>query len=70
MIRSASHAGSWYSQEANELSSQLENWLSAADSKMPSVGLKARAIIGPHAGYRFSGPTAAFAYKAIDFTGM
>ena len=25
-----------------------------------------KAIIGPHAGYRYSGPTAAWAYKNID----
>ena len=30
--------------------------------------LKLRSVIGPHAGFRFSGPTAAWAYKNIDQT--
>ena len=30
----------------------------------------ARAIIGPHAGYRYSGPNAAYCYKQIDPRGI
>jgi AmmeMemoRadiSam system protein B len=40
----------------------LEHYLEKATTKV----CKAKAIIAPHAGYRFSGPTAGFAYKMID----
>ncbi|KAG5670957.1 hypothetical protein PVAND_001186 [Polypedilum vanderplanki] len=46
----------------NELNQQLENWLNKADL---SYG-PARAIIAPHAGYTYSGETAAWAYRQIS----
>nr|SVE80256.1 EOG090X09ZA [Daphnia magna] len=61
-VRKASHAGSWYSDSAKELGRQLDGWLEAANfSHGP-----ARAIIAPHAGYRYCGSCAGFAYKQID----
>jgi len=66
-IREASHAGSWYESDGNQLDQQLSGWLAEAVSSTSSR-LKARAIIAPHAGYTYSGPTAAFAYKCIDPT--
>jgi AmmeMemoRadiSam system protein B len=66
-IRQASHAGSWYESDGNDLDQQLSTWLSEAVSQT-NDRVKARAIIAPHAGYSYSGPTAAFAYKHIDPT--
>ncbi|ESN93520.1 hypothetical protein HELRODRAFT_103432 [Helobdella robusta] len=60
--RRASHAGSWYKANAKELNEDLAGWLEDA----PSSHWPARAIIGPHAGYSYSGPCAAHAYKQID----
>ncbi|KAH7100170.1 UPF0103-domain-containing protein [Auriculariales sp. MPI-PUGE-AT-0066] len=65
--RRASHAGSWYSSDTNELNEQLVEWLSSAQVE-PVVGCKA--IIAPHAGYSYSGPAAAWAYKSIDTTNI
>ncbi|KAK4153369.1 protein MEMO1 [Chaetomidium leptoderma] len=67
--REASHAGSWYEEDAEELSSQLDEFLdrvpaSVDDNVFPIPG--ARVIIAPHAGYSYSGPCAAWAYKALD----
>ncbi|TMW48852.1 hypothetical protein DOY81_006046 [Sarcophaga bullata] len=60
--RKASHAGSWYTDSATELSRQLDNWLGAATlSHGP-----ARAIIAPHAGYTYCGACAAFAYRQVS----
>ncbi|ORZ02906.1 MEMO1 family [Syncephalastrum racemosum] len=65
MKREASHAGSWYSNSPTRLNRELDEYLQdVSSSAIPN----ARAIIAPHAGYRFSGPTAAFAYKLIDTT--
>ena len=66
-IREASHAGSWYASDEHYLDQQLSNWLTQAD-KSTNDRLKARAIIAPHAGYSYSGPTAAYAYIHIDPT--
>lgn len=59
--RRASHAGSWYSADPDELRAQLAGWLGAASKTCGA----ARAIIAPHAGYSYSGPTAAWAYKHV-----
>ena len=64
--RRPTHAGSWYTSDAAELSSQLNDWLGSAEV---SCGV-ARAIIAPHAGYSYSGPCAAWAYKHIQPDGI
>lgn len=89
--RKASHAGSWYTDDAEELDACLSEWLSdvqadalpsplsvcssrTTSSNNGSGGTdslrlpiaSSRAIIGPHAGYSYSGPAAAYAYRTID----
>jgi len=61
-IRSAAVAGMFYPKGADELAAMIDGFLSAA----PSPAQHAKAVIAPHAGYIYSGPTAAFAYKALD----
>jgi len=65
IVRRDTHAGSWYEDAAEVLDSQLTNWLQSAG---PSVHGPARALIVPHAGYAYSGPCAAYAYKEVDTT--
>lgn len=61
-MRRASHAGSWYTANGSELGNELDHWLSEATvSHSP-----ARAVIVPHAGYFYSGSTAAYAYRQVD----
>nr|CAG4644141.1 EOG090X09ZA [Lepidurus arcticus] len=61
-VRQATHAGSWYTDSAKELSQQLEGWLTT-----PNVAHgPARAIIAPHAGYRYCGSCAGYAYRQIN----
>jgi len=70
--RRATHANSWYSGSRSRLDSQLKGWLAAvepSDEFVPPIK-RCKAIIGPHAGYDYSGPTAAWAYKSIDTTGI
>jgi len=55
-------AGSWYTADPEELRSQLESFLEAASTKTrPDI----IAMIMPHAGYAYSGRTAARAVKAL-----
>ena len=52
--RRATHAGSWYTNHGQELSRELKNWLVRAGP----CDNPARAIIAPHAGYRYCGACA------------
>ncbi|KAJ0989513.1 hypothetical protein J5N97_007869 [Dioscorea zingiberensis] len=64
-VRRASHAGSWYTDNANKLDEELGRWLQASDlPKSPNV----RGVIAPHAGYSYSGRCAAYAFGNIDPT--
>ncbi|KAF8216184.1 MEMO1 family [Mycena galopus ATCC 62051] len=67
-MRTASHAGDWYTSNSVELDTELTTYLGRVDGPNPVQGCKA--IIAPHAGYTYSGPTAAWAYKSIDTTGI
>ncbi|EFO99760.1 CRE-TAG-253 protein [Caenorhabditis remanei] len=60
-VRSASHAGSWYSGNQRDLDRQLTKWLDSAGERFGT----ARALISPHAGYSYCGETAAYAFKQI-----
>ncbi|KAK4452131.1 MEMO1 family [Podospora aff. communis PSN243] len=67
--REASHAGSWYEDDPSELSQQLDEFLTRVPETLDNRSLPipgARVIIAPHAGYSYSGPCAAWAYKALD----
>lgn len=64
-IRSASHAGTWYQNDADELTDSIKFWLKDVTSNNNYNNL-IKAIIGPHAGFRFSGPTAAYSYANIN----
>ena len=65
MIRVAKHAGSWYDNRAERLNNELNEFMQAAEVTLPANGGKLKAIIGPHAGLAYSGPTAAWAYKNL-----
>ncbi|TMW56516.1 hypothetical protein Poli38472_006526 [Pythium oligandrum] len=65
-VRQASHAGSWYSHDEEVLEQQLTDWLNeAAAANSHGNQQTIRAIIAPHAGFRYSGPTAAHAYHHL-----
>ncbi|KAJ6610045.1 MEMO1 family [Mycena sp. CBHHK59/15] len=70
-LRDASHAGDWYTADAKELDAELSGWLDLVESTEEPCPVKGcKAIIAPHAGYAYSGPAAAWAYKSIDTTGI
>ena len=60
-LRRAAVAGTWYPGDATRLSATVERYLS--DAHLDEVPVP-RAVIAPHAGLVYSGPVAAFAYKA------
>ena len=75
--RRAYHAGSWYSDDEATLDSTLSRYLAAAAKEddrhandrnpLPTAPLSSlRAIICPHAGFSYSGPTAAYGYNNLE----
>jgi len=64
--RRATHAGSWYTSNGKSLSKELDGWLQAASAKTGGANPAARAIIGPHAGYKYCGACGGHAYARID----
>ena len=61
-IKQADLAGKWYSSSPQKLRSELNSYLEKAHD--PPIEGKVIAIISPHAGYQFSGPVAAYGFKA------
>ncbi len=61
-IRPPAVAGMFYPAEHNELRRMVDLYLDEAED----AGVQPRAVIGPHAGYVYSGPIAGSAYKQIE----
>lgn len=61
-IRSPAVAGMFYPAETNELRRMVEQYLREAED----AGVEPRAVIGPHAGFVYSGPIAGSAYKPME----
>jgi len=66
--RAAVVAGAFYPGSPSELRRTVEGFLERADPDVPAEWQAARpvALIVPHAGYTYSGQTAAFAYKLLE----
>lgn len=62
-VRKPAMAGSWYPGTAKALSAEVDKYLEAAPiSDQPG---RLMALVSPHAGYMYSGPTAAYSYKNV-----
>ncbi|WP_295444137.1 AmmeMemoRadiSam system protein B [uncultured Thiodictyon sp.] len=62
-LRASALAGAWYPADAAALKAQVDGFLSAARGSASAGAI--RALIVPHAGYVFSGPTAAEGYSLV-----
>jgi AmmeMemoRadiSam system protein B/AmmeMemoRadiSam system protein A len=61
--RASKHAGTWYPGTAEELGKMITAYLKQARLKVRG---EVFGLIAPHAGYIYSGPVAAFAYKQVE----
>jgi len=62
--RPSACAGTWYPGDAKALAKLVDSYLAAAPkAELPG---EAAVLIVPHAGYRYSGPTAAAGFKALE----
>ena len=59
----AAVAGYFYPEDAEPLKAQMFGYL--RNVLKPAVNQKPRALLAPHAGYNYSGPTAAYAFQTI-----
>lgn len=62
-VRPSPIAGSWYPSQPEALTWELNQYLDQARVKPP--GGKVWGIVVPHAGYFYSGPVAAYAFKCL-----
>jgi len=60
-VRPAAVAGTWYPGSRAALTREVDDYLSAVPESTP---FDVQAVIAPHAGIMYSGPVAAYAYKA------
>jgi AmmeMemoRadiSam system protein B/AmmeMemoRadiSam system protein A len=65
LVRRAVLAGTWYPGEPDALRADVTRRLAAAAEVVKAPQGRVRALVAPHAGYRYSGDTAALAYATI-----
>jgi hypothetical protein len=68
LVRRPAVAGAFYPGSERELRRDVRRYLDEARPKLPDDvrAEHVRALIVPHAGYRYSGPTAALSYKLLE----
>lgn len=66
--RAAAVAGQFYPRHRQELESELNRCLGPRPARTVPAAASVRALIVPHAGYQFSGPTAGRGYAALQDT--
>jgi MEMO1 family protein len=62
-VRQSPIAGRWYPAEPDRLAASIDGFLNQA--RLPKLDGEVIAVIAPHAGHRYSGPVAGFAFAAI-----
>jgi AmmeMemoRadiSam system protein B len=62
-IRPSPIAGTWYEAHPGRLASQVDGYLQAAS--LPDLPGEVVAILAPHAGHRYSGPVAGYAFATL-----
>jgi len=62
-IRPSPIAGTWYSGDAETLRRQIGGYIDQAG--LPKLEGEVVALVAPHAGYAYSGPTAGYAFRAV-----
>jgi MEMO1 family protein len=63
-VRRAAVAGSWYPGRPEVLAAEVDRYLSAVSGTPPAESVVG--LVAPHAGLMYSGPVAAWAYRAVQ----
>jgi AmmeMemoRadiSam system protein B len=62
-IRPSPIAGQWYPADPRRLATQVDRYIDAA--RLPAIDGEVVAVMAPHAGHRYSGPVAGYAFAAL-----
>lgn len=62
-VRPSPISGTWYEGDAGLLADAVDDYI--AKARLPELAGEVIAIIAPHAGHRYSGPVAGYAFAAI-----
>jgi MEMO1 family protein len=62
-IRPSPIAGTWYISDPVRLAAQIDGFIQAA--KLPTLTGEVVGLISPHAGHRYSGATAGYAFRSV-----
>jgi hypothetical protein len=62
-IRPSPIAGRWYTADPRRLAAEVDGYLDAA--QLPALAGEVIAVMAPHAGHRYSGPVAGYAFAAL-----
>lgn len=62
-VRPSPIAGTWYSANPERLAQQVKEFIQQA--AVPAIQAKVFGLLAPHAGHRYSGATAGFAYRTV-----
>lgn len=62
-VRPSPIAGAWYDNHPTRLSQQIDGYL--REAQLPQLNGHVLAVIAPHAGHRYSGRTAGYAFAAV-----
>src|SRR5262245_34438946 len=62
-VRPSPIAGTWYEGNAKSLAHSVDEYLNKA--KLPELDGEVVAVIAPHAGHRYSGAVAGYAFAAL-----
>jgi MEMO1 family protein len=62
-LRPSPISGTWYEGDPRRLTRAVDNYLDRAE--LPELDGEVLAVIAPHAGHRFSGPVAGYAFAAV-----
>jgi AmmeMemoRadiSam system protein B len=62
-IRPSPIAGTWYSGHPDQLRQEVQEYIDQAD--LPELSGEVVAVMAPHAGYLYSGPTAGYAFRCV-----
>jgi MEMO1 family protein len=64
-IREPAVAGLFYPRQPAELQTEVQSFLAAGKTRLPPAQTRPKALVGPHAGYRYSGDIAGTAYATV-----
>ena len=62
-VRPSPIAGQWYEGNPKSLAKEVDDYLNRA--RLPELNGEVIAVVAPHAGYRYSGPVAGYAFAAL-----